>query len=102
MRARHGPDGPLPGQRPPHPWDQGDLAPLLTAMGIPLGEPALPWVLDTWVGHRPGLRVLDPQQVVLAPDLHRVAPQARIDRPAQVMEAHRALLADRARQLAQP
>ena len=102
MIARHGPDGPLQGQRPQHQLDQGDLAPLLTATGVHLGESALPWVIDTRVGHLHVLRVLDPHQILIDPDLHRVAPQARIDIQLKVMEANLAMLADGARQLAQP
>jgi Domain of unknown function (DUF4277) len=100
--AWHAPDGPLQGQRPQDQSHHGNLTPLLTATRIHLGDPALPWVIDTRVGHLQVLRVLDPHQIVIYPDLHRVAPQVWIHIQPKVMQANLAMLADRARQLAQP
>ena len=69
-----------------------NVAVLLTANPIHGGDPALPGVIDTGIGHQQGLRLLDAHSIIIHQHVHGLSPASRIDGEHEVVEPNLSLL----------
>lgn len=65
---------------------------LLAAGPIHGGDPALPRIIDTGIGHQQVLVLLDPHSLVIQQYLHGLSPEPQIDIEAEGMEPNLTLL----------
>jgi hypothetical protein len=66
------------------------------------GEPELPGVVDTRIGHQQLVCLLDSQCLIVDQDLDELTPEASIHVKAKVMETNLTMLTDLPRKLTEP